>query len=145
MEPFPHHYPVTATADPDSDVRLSTPGAAEIRSAGPVQFGGPGDLWSPEALLCAAVADCFVLSFRAIARAARYPWNRLDCDVDGTLDRVDGVTRFTGFAVRVTLAVPAGVDRAKAEKLLVKAKSSCLVTNSLNADSRLETRVVGTD
>jgi len=142
MEPFPHHYPVTASACSDSNVRLTTPGTAAIRSAGPLQFGGPGDLWSPEALLCAAVADCYVLSFRAIARAARFDWSRLDCDVDGTLDKVDGVTRFTTFAVRATLTVPAGADRTKAGKLLTKAKTSCLITNSLNADSHLETCII---
>ena len=145
LEPFPHLYPVTATVSADSNVRLTTPGAAAIKSAGPLQFGGPGDLWSPEALLCAAVADCFVLSFRAIARAARLGWTGLHCDVDGTLDKVDGVTRFTKFAVRATLSVPAGADHAKAKKLLRKAKTSCLITNSLTAESFLDVRVVGPD
>ena len=142
MEPFPHYYPVSATVSADSNVRLTTPGAAAIKSAGPLQFGGPGDLWSPEALLSAAVADCLVLSFRAIARAARFDWKRLECDVSGKLDKVDGETRFTEFAVKATLRLPPGGDPAKAEKLLHKAKKHCLITNSLNADSHLETDVV---
>ena len=142
MEPFPHNYPVTATVSADSNVRLTTPGTAAIKSAGPLQFGGPGDLWSPEALLSAAVADCFVLSFRAIARKARFDWSSLDCDVDGTLDKVDGQTRFTDFAVRAVLTVPAGTNREKAEKLLASAKKTCLITNSLNANSHLKTEII---
>ena len=142
MEPLPHHYPATATVSADSNVRLTTPGAAAIKSAGPLQFGGPGDLWSPEALLSAAVADCFVLSFRAIARKARFDWLNLDCDVNGTLDKVDGQTRFTEFAVRATLTVPAGTHREKAEKLLATAEKTCLITNSLNAERHLVTEII---
>jgi organic hydroperoxide reductase OsmC/OhrA len=142
MEPFPHHYPVTATVSANSNVRLTTPGTAAIKSAGPLQFGGPGDLWSPEALLSAAVADCFVLSFRAIARAARFEWTSLDCDVNGTLDKIDGQTRFTEFAVLARLTVPRGSGREKAEKLLAKAKKTCLITNSLNASSHLDVEIV---
>ena len=137
MHPFPHHYPVTATANKDSNVPLTAPGIAAIKSAGPVEFGGPGDLWSPESLLCAAVADCFVLSFRAIARAARFEWEDLKCDVVGTLDKVDRVTQFTGFEVSAHLTLAAGADEAKAIKLLEKAEHSCLITNSLTAPSHL--------
>jgi organic hydroperoxide reductase OsmC/OhrA len=138
MHPFPHHYPVRASANQDSNVRLTAPGIAAIQSAGPVEFGGPGDLWSPESLLCASVADCFVLSFRAVARAARLNWDDLACDVVGTLDRVDGQTRFTEFAVKATLRIDSAADEAKAGKLLQKAEHTCLITNSLTAESRLD-------
>lgn len=142
MHPFPHHYPVTATVTGDDDVWLKAPGLEGIPSAGPAEFDGPGNRWSPESLLSAAVADCFVLSFRAIARASRLEWLDLQCDVDGTLDKVDGVTRFTAFAVRARLSVPAGTDRAKADRLLHKAEQHCLITNSLTATRTLETEVI---
>lgn len=142
MHPLPHHYPVSASARVDSSVTLDAPGVEPIESAGPVEFGGPGDKWSPESLLTAAVADCFVLSFRAIARAARFDWLDLRCDVDGTLDRVDGVTRFTAFDLRVRLTVGAESDPAKAGKLLHKAERACLITNSLNTANTLEIEVV---
>lgn len=142
MQPFPHHYPVTATVSNESNVRLTTPGTAAIKSAGPLEFGGPGDLWSPESLLSAAVADCFVLSFRAIARKARLDWSKLDCHVNGTLDKVDGVTRFTDFAVSAQLKIGDEADAAKAEKLLRKAEKACLITNSLIAESHLQTELV---
>ncbi len=141
MHPFPHHYPVTATANKGSNVRLTAPGIAAIKSAGPIEFGGPGDLWSPESLLCAAVADCFVLSFRAIARAARLEWEDLACDVVGKLDRVEGVTRFTAFNVTARLSLPAGTDEKKAVKLMEKAERTCLITNSLTAPSHLTCEV----
>ena len=144
MEAFPHAYHVRATATAEGDVLLHGEAAEPLASAPPAQFGGPGDRWSPESLLVAAVADCFVLSFRAIARASRLDWRRLDCEAEGTLDRVERVTRFTRFEVRAELEVPIGTDEDKARRLLEKAEATCLITNSLSAPVHLEVRVATT-
>ena len=114
MQEFPHHYHVSASATGDANVELTSPGLSVLESAPPAEFGGPGDKWSPETLLAAAVADCFILSFRAIARASRLEWTSLDCRVDAMLDKVDRVTQFTGFHETVVLTVPAGTDEKKA-------------------------------
>ena len=145
MHDFPHRYAVSATAESATNVRLASEGVTAIESAPPVEFGGPGGHWSPESLLVAAVADCFVLSFRAIARPSRLDWSSLDCNVVGVLDRVDGVTRFTEFRVTAHLTVPAGIDEAKAQRLLEKAERVCLITNSLIADSHLTTEITVAD
>ena len=145
MHPFPHSYPVSAAANFDSIVWLTAPGVTVFESAGPVEFGGPGDLWSPESLLVASVADCFVLSFRAIARASRFEWQDLECNVTGILDRIGKESQFTEFKVNARLTVAAGTDTAKAEKLLHKAEHSCLITNSLKATSHLVMEVLLSD
>jgi organic hydroperoxide reductase OsmC/OhrA len=137
MQQYPHHYAASAAMTPRSGVIVSSKGLDSFASDAPTEFGGPGDKWSPESLLVAAVADCFVLSFRAIARASRMEWDSLDCDVVGTLDRLANGTQFTAFDVQVTLAIPAGVDEDKARKLLEKAERSCLITSSLKAPSTL--------
>lgn len=142
MQDLPHHYTVTASAGSGTNVQLDSPGLEQLESAGPAEFGGPGDKWSPETLLVAAVADCFILSFRAIARASKMDWISLRCDVVGDLDRVERVTQFTKFRVRARLEVPPGIREGKAERLLEKAEHSCLVTNSLKAPSVLEAEVV---
>ena len=137
MQDLPHHYHVSARSGPEGDVAVSTEGVPTLTSAAPVEFGGPGGRWSPESFLVAAVADCFVLSFRAIARASRLPWTALQCDVQGTLARADGKTKFTEFAVQATLQLPADGDADKARSLLAKAEASCLITNSMTATTHL--------
>ena len=132
---FPHRYQVNATAQPEGDVELTTDGLPRtLRSLPPPAFGGPGDRWSPETLLVAAVADCFALTFRAVARAARLPWESLECEADGTLDRVERITRFTGFTVRVYLRIPRGTSEEEARRVLYRAKDGCLISHSLKAD-----------
>jgi organic hydroperoxide reductase OsmC/OhrA len=142
MQPFPHHYTVNAAIRPDGDVPLSTEGVRVIESSPPKEFDGPGNQWSPEGLLTAAVADCFALSFRAIAKASRYSWHSLEVRTEGTLDRVDGLLRFTQFATHARLQMAPGADAARGKLLLEKAESTCLVSNSLNVQRALTIEVV---
>ncbi len=141
MQEYPHRYCVAAVANADGDVDLQSDRLPALASAPPLQFDGPGNLWSPETLLVAAIADCFVLTFRAIARASKLSWVSLRCDVEGVLDRVEHVAQFTDFLVHATLEVPAGSNEDQARRLLARAEKSCLVTNSLKAAVRLEAEV----
>ena len=141
MHEFPHHYKVEASAGPDGEATLSGDRLDTIPFASPVAFGGPGDRWSPETLLVAAVAGCFILSFRAIARASKLSWTSLKCEVDGTLERVEGAMKFTKFVVHATLDVPQETNEERAHRLLEKAERSCLVTNSLSGEKQLDAKV----
>ncbi len=142
MQDLPHHYHVTASSEQEGNVLLKAEELPQLISAPPAEFGGPGDQWSPEHLLVAAVADCFILTFRAIARASKLEWIDLKAPTEGTLDRVERVTRFTAFTVKAILTVPAGTDLEKARRLLEKAESACLITNSLNTENHLEIEIV---
>ena len=142
MQYFPHHYKVAATAGPDGDVSLSGDGLDAIPSAPPAEFGGPGDKWSPETLLVAAVADCFILNFRAIAGASKLSWISLKCEVEGTLERKEGATKFTEFVVRATLSVPQDTKEERAHRLLEKVEESCLIANSLSGTIHLDAVVL---
>jgi organic hydroperoxide reductase OsmC/OhrA len=141
MQPYPHVYQVSAAGSPDGTVSVASPGVPAISTAPPPEFDGPGDVWSPEALLCAAVADCFILTFRAISRAARLEWSKLGCRVEGTLERAGGVTQFTRYATHASLTVPEGTDVTKARALLERAEQLCLVSNSLRGTRSLEAEV----
>jgi organic hydroperoxide reductase OsmC/OhrA len=141
VQQFPHHYSVVAKADAHGDVTLGGERLPPIPSAPPIEFGGPGDRWSPETLFVAAVADCFVLTFRGIASVSRFSWLSLECSATGTVDRVDRVTQFTALEVRAHLRLPAGANADQARRLLTKAEEGCLVTNSLKVRPHLETAV----
>jgi organic hydroperoxide reductase OsmC/OhrA len=142
MHPFPHRYHVSIGATPEGPLRLNSGGLQELVSLPPPEFDGPGGYWSPETLLLAAVGDCTMLTFRAIARASRFEWRELAADVEGVLERIEGNSRFTRISTRVRLVVPAGADVAKARKLLEKAEHGCPISNSLTAERHLECEVV---
>lgn len=141
MQDLPHRYSVSTHTKPADNVDITAAGLPAIAGDAPAEFGGPGDCWSPESLLVASVASCLVLSFRAIARASKLEWDSLSCAVDGTLDRVERVTQFTSFEINATLRIGADVSEDKAKRLLEKAKSVCLITNSLSAQTTLNASV----
>jgi organic hydroperoxide reductase OsmC/OhrA len=142
MHPYPHEYRASATGNPAGAVAVTSPQLPGIDTAPPPEFDGPGGVWSPETPLCAAIADCFILTFRGVGRAAKFEWLTLECRVQGTLERVDGKSRFTRFASFARLTVAAGSDVAKARSLLERAEQGCLVANSLNGTRTLEVEVV---
>ena len=141
MHALPHRYSVTGTGRVTGDIELTAERLAMLQSASPAEFDGPGDRWSPETLLVGAVADCFILTFRAIANASKLSWLALDCDVTGTLDRVDRVTQFTHFDIKAHLVVPKGVDAVVARHALEKAERNCLISSSLKAAAVLDAAV----
>src|ERR1051326_1361351 len=114
MQPLHHHYEVTAMANQNGHMEITSKDLPCLVSAPPAEFDGPGHLWSPETLLMAAAADCFVLTFRAIANMSKLCWTSIVCDAKGTLDRSDGVMRFTSIELYARLLLPAGADEEKA-------------------------------
>jgi organic hydroperoxide reductase OsmC/OhrA len=141
MKPFPHRYAVSAVAGNEGEVLIDSQRLPRLRTAPPEEFGGRGDLWSPETLLVASVADCYVLTFRGIAARSNLPWTSLACEVAGKLDRIDRVTKFTEFRVHARLQVPEGTNTEQATRLLAKAEETCLITRSLSATIHLDTSV----
>ena len=142
MHAFPHRYRVRIGIRPEGEVSLDSDGLPQLRSLPPPEWGGPGGYWSPETLLLAALGDCTMLTFRAIAKASRFAWHELSAEVDGKLDRIDGNSRFTEIAIRVRLVVPPGSDPTRARHLLDKAEKGCPVSNSLTATKHVEAEIV---
>ena len=142
MRPLPHLYEVALSGGPKGYATLLAGGAPALRSAPPKDFDGPGDAWSPEHLLLAAVETCFMFTFRAIAQASKFEFLSLELSGSGTVDRKDGATRFTEIVLRPRLRLPKGANPERAKRMLEKGEKTCLVTASLSVPLRLEAELV---
>lgn len=141
MKPLPHRYDVHLTGLPSGYGELSADGVPPLRTAAPADFDGPGDAWSPEHLLVAAVQSCFLITFRGIARASKVDFTAIDVEACGTLERANGVTRFTDIALRPIVTVRDDANRERVQQVLEKAKDRCLISASLSCATRLEPTV----
>ena len=72
------------------------------------------------------------------ARASKLPWNSLQCEVEGILEREKGTSKFTTFQVNAMLRVPEGSNEERARRIMEKAEESCLITNSLSGTTHLD-------
>jgi peroxiredoxin-like protein len=138
MKPLPHGYEVTLTGAPAGYASLSAAGLPDLSTAPPAEYDGPGDAWSPEHLLLAAVSACFLFTFRAVARASQAEFVEVQLDTAGTVDRAAGITRFTDIVVRPTVTTRHGADAAAVQRAVDKAASRCLVSSSLAVPVRVE-------
>jgi organic hydroperoxide reductase OsmC/OhrA len=142
MKPLPHLYEIHLKGTPTGYASVSAEGLPDLRLAPPPDFGGPGDAWSPEQLLLAAVETCFLLTLRVVAQASKVEFTALHVRAEGTVDRTDSVTRFTKIVLRPRLTVAPGVDRSRAMRALEKSEKACLVAASLSTPVRLEAEIV---
>ncbi len=133
MHPYPHRYRVQAEGAATGSVRVVGELLPTLETYPPPEFDGPSGYWSPESLLVASIADCYILSFRAVARASKLEWRSLSVEVEGVLDRADGVTRFVRFTLTPRLSVCSPDREHLARTVLEKSKRVCLITNSLTA------------
>lgn len=145
MQDYPHHYLVNADAKSEGTVSIHSQDLETLLTTSPPQFGGPEGYWSPETLLVASIANCYILTFRSVARASKFEWHSLNCSVDGVLERIDRVTQFTEFHVKAILHIPPRSNAAKARKILEKANTHCLITNSLKGHEFVDAKVIVVD
>ncbi|GAA0859345.1 OsmC family protein [Aliiglaciecola litoralis] len=138
MQALPHQYQIKAKGKSDNSLIVSVNNLDDMAVAPPAQFGGPGDVWSPEDFFMASISSCFILSFRAVARASKLNWVSLECHSEGTLDRVDGKTQFTKVVTKACLVIGENQSIEDAERILHKADQNCLVANSLTTETLLE-------
>jgi peroxiredoxin-like protein len=142
MKPLPHIYKAQLSGGAEGYAVVSVAGIPELRTAPPADFDGPGDAWSPEQFLMAAVETCFLFTLQAVARASKLPFTSLELSGEGTVNRKDGATRFTEIVLRPRLRLPAGADKDRALRILEKSEKACLVSASLSTPVRLEAEVV---
>jgi uncharacterized OsmC-like protein len=85
-----------------------------------------------------------MFTFRAVAQASKFDFLSLELVGNGTVDRKDGITRFTEMVLTARLTLPTGGDpeRERALRILDKGKNTCLVTASLSIPFRLEAEIV---
>ena len=141
MEPLPHRYDVRLSGGPTGYATVSVDGVPDVKAAPPADFDGPGDAWSPEHLLLAAVETCFLFTLRAVAQASRIEFTALEVAAEGTVDRRDGVMRFTQIVLRPRLTLPPDADRTRALRAMEKSEKACLVSASLQTPIRLEPEI----
>ena len=141
MKPLPHVYEVSLTGGPTTYATVSAGSLPDLRTAPPLDFDGPGDAWSPEQLLVAAVETCFCFTLRAVAAASKVEFTSLQLSGQGKLERTGSVTHFTEITLKPVLTLPPGSDRHKAELALRKSAQVCFVSASLATPVRVEPEI----
>jgi len=110
-----------------------------IAFSAPPEFYGQGGQWTPEHLLLASVAGCFISTFSGMAEFSKFEFLSLNLEVEGAIEKGEAGWRFTRITVRPRLRIASNDrDRERAQRLLEKAEKSCLIARSLACPLALE-------
>ncbi len=112
-----------------------------INFSSPPEFQGEPGLWTPEHLLVASVATCFLATFRAVAENSKLQVVRLEVEAEGVLEKQEGGFRFTRVVVRPRLTIADAADQERAQRLLEKAERACLISRSLSSQVEMQATV----
>jgi uncharacterized OsmC-like protein len=102
-----------------------------IEFSSPPEFNGEREMWTPEHFLMAAVAACYVSTFRAIADLNHFDVVALDVTAEGTMVRERGY-QFSEVNVCPLLTVAGDEELERGRALLLKAEGACPVLRSLS-------------
>lgn len=97
--------------------------------------------WSPEHLLTASVSSCYMTTFLAIAENSKLEFVNFHCGAKGKLEQIEGKYLMTEIILEPVLRIKQESDREKAERILQKAESACLISRSIKAHITLRTTV----
>ena len=145
-----HSYNVDITWREDRKGMMCSPELAEgnahsancIEVATPPEFPkGMPNIWSPEHLFTASVSSCLMTTFLAIAENSKLEFSGFSCKSKGVLERVDGKYAMTEVILEPTVTIKDEKDRERAERILQKSESACLISNSIKSKVTMEVTV----
>ena len=136
----PHIFNVNLKWVADRIGEVSSPELLDaIDVATPPQFPkGVDGVWSPEHFFTAAVNSCFMTTFLAVAENSKLEFTTFSCESEGILDKVDGKYIMTEIILKPFLNIVNEADAEKAERILHKSESACLISNSITSKVTLQ-------
>ncbi|MDF3830364.1 MULTISPECIES: OsmC family protein [unclassified Pseudocitrobacter] len=92
---------------------------------------------NPEELIAAAHSACFSMALSLMLTEAGHAPTSIDTVADVSLDKVDGGFAITKVALQSKIVLP-GIDSAKFDEIIQKAKAGCPVSQVLKAEITLD-------
>ncbi len=114
---------------------------AHIAFSAPPEFQGEAGTWTPEHFFAAALASCFVTTFKAIAEYSKFEYSGLQVEVEAILEKEQGGFSFTKVIVQPILTIAAESERERAIRMLEKAERACLISRSVKSHIELQPEI----
>ncbi len=138
-----HKYRIRATSTSiRSGVAMIEGIKPEIAFSSPPEFKGQTGYWTPEHFLVAAVAGCYVSTFSGMAFNSDFEFFSLELETVGTLVQEETGWRFGEIVLHPRLTIARAEQKRLANRLLAKAKESCLIARSLSCPVVLEPALI---
>lgn len=145
-----HFYEVSVAWQSDRKGKMTSPVLiTSIEVATPPQFPkGVEGIWSPEHLFVAAINSCLMTTFLSIAENSKLEFESFNSKAIGKLEIIEGKYIMSEVTLTPTLFILNENQKEKAERVLQKSESNCLISNSVkskiifNTDIKIKSQVI---
>lgn len=132
-----NQYPMQFSSQTHANGDFSQPWVShghegDLRIAIPPEFEGPGGGFSPEDLLGVSALNCFIATFKVIAKNSNLEFDSIDGKTELTLDKNDQDGLFLE-KIRLSVNVNGCTDPEKSHRILEKTADTCMIMKALNA------------
>jgi peroxiredoxin-like protein len=130
-----HYYNVYLNWTTGRKGEISSPELDKsIKVATPPQFPKVIEgVWSPEHLLIASLVSCYMTTFLSITENSKLKFDDFKCTTKGKLEIIDGKYCMTEIILEPTLIINNEANTARAERVLQKSETACLISNSIKS------------
>ena len=130
-----HFYDVNIQWESDRKGMLSSSVLNnDLEVATPPEFPkGMAGIWSPEHLLVAAVNSCLMTTFLSIAESSGLEFLKFNSKANGKLEIIDGKYIISEITLEPEIIISDESKKERAERILQKAESACLISNSIKS------------
>ncbi len=119
----------------------NTQGSLQVATPPPFN-GGVEGIWSPEHLYTAAIGSCLMTTFLAIAENSKLSYSGFACKTSGKLEQVEGKFLMTEVLLEPVITITNEADKERAERIIQKSESACLISNSVKAKISMNSVIV---
>ena len=139
-----HKFDVALKWDYETDNGIARAGnRMPLLFGAPPEFGGTELTWSPEHLLAASVASCYVTTFMSFAKRMKVTITdfRISCKVEFTKGE-EGGFEATRYVLRPLVELHGNPEQQILDSLFEKAKKYCFISNSVKGEIIIEPNVL---
>ena len=122
----------TVIMEENGSATTQLPGVGSVPFGPPPEFGGSGNVLSPEEMFVISVNGCLMMSLRYFARKLKVSVLSCKSDATGTLEKGDEGFRFTNIDVKAEAVVSEAPDMETVKRLEELSEKYCPVSRSLN-------------
>ena len=116
--------------------KLETQNGLILEFSKPPEYRGMKGTLTPEDAFVSAVITCLACTFDSISNKMHLKVTRYESNATGTVDRVNGIEKFSELIVNVKIFIPQETNKESVRNAIDKAIANCLVAASLNTPIR---------
>jgi organic hydroperoxide reductase OsmC/OhrA len=141
-----HFYDTKIKWTKENEGVLSEASLAPILTAIAPPFpGGVPGVWSPEHLFVASINACLMTTFLVIAKNSKLEFSDYECAAIGKLAQIDDKYMISEVVLKPVIKVKYEKDIQRAQRVIIKSKNMCLISNSVKTQILLEPKIISAD